>query len=127
MKASKGTTERQRNGKVFTHSQYENRQALSDKNLSQRSDDENSSEDFDVSQIDDEICNENTAEQNESIEETKTDIDKNKSAKKSKHISTKNIEYAKPDANKITINMLKHFKSVDLKQILRQFLRHLLL
>ena len=105
VKASKGTTERQRNGKVFTHSQSENSQALSDKNLIQSSDDENSSEDFDVSQIDGEISNNNTAEQNESIEETKTDIDKNKSAKKSKHIRTKNTEYAKPDANKITINI----------------------
>ena len=105
VKASRGTTERQRNGKIFTHIQSENRQALSDKNLSQRSDDENNSEDYDVSQIDGEISKENTAEQNESVEETKTDIDKNKSAKKSKHISTKNTEYAKPDANKITINI----------------------
>ena len=105
VKASKGATERQRNGKVFTHSQSENRQALRDKNLTQRSDDENSSEDFDVSQIDGGISNNNTAEQNESVKEMKTDIDKNKSTKKPKHISTKNTEYARPDANKITINI----------------------
>ena len=51
------------------------------------------------------MSNENTAEQNQSIEEMNTNKENNKSGKKSKHGSSKNIEYAKPDANKITVNI----------------------
>ena len=87
MKENKGRIDRQRKESVVTRSQLESKQTLREefnKNLSQRSEDDSSSDDFDVFQIDDEMSNEEKAEQNQPIEEKKINNEKNKSEKKSK-------------------------------------------
>lgn len=79
VKESRSTADRQKNEVVVTRSQFESRQALREQlnnNLSRRSNDEMSTNDFDVSQTDDEIGFKITAEKNESVEEMKTDNDK---------------------------------------------------
>ena len=105
VKESRGTIDRQGQEKVVKYSQLETPREQLNKNLSQRSEDNINNNNFEDSQADDEMSNENTAEQNQTIEEMGTNDEKNKSEKKSKHVSSKNIEYAKPDANKITVNI----------------------